>query len=390
MKQVMAVLAVVTPVSVLIGCARDEEPKRGNLPGIKGREVRAKQADTMAGSVKPNSEVFKKLFSSSATEPIAEKLSITKAADYLDSVGITWVSKLNCAACHTGYFTLMAGPSLRKQASAEGDQLRKYFEGRVANWDSGKDSDKPGQGTTAVTPLPTEGVTEVLATATALAFHDAQTTGKLHPLTKAALDRVWTLQGANGAWTWNKTQLAPLEFDDYFGAVFAAIGVGEAPGDYKSDKKAKDGMDKLRGFFKKTPAPNLHHKMWLLWAAQKNDGLMSPEEQDKTIKALLSLQRPDGGWSLKAIWNQSGDKPGPTEAESDGYGTGLALYVLHKVGKRSAESTVKKALSWLSTHQRQSGRWFTGSINGVQTNLITNAGTSLCGMALSAWGNGPE
>ena len=35
---------------------------------------------------------------------------------------------------------------------------------------------------------------EVIAAAAALAFNDAATTGKLHPLTRTALDRMWTVQ----------------------------------------------------------------------------------------------------------------------------------------------------------------------------------------------------
>ena len=41
-----------------------------------------------------------------------------------------------------------------------------------------------------------------IATAFALAGNDATTTGKLHPLTKVALDRVWTIQKPDGSWKW--------------------------------------------------------------------------------------------------------------------------------------------------------------------------------------------
>src|SRR5262249_25823996 len=159
---------------------------------------------------------------------------------------------------------------LREKPSPALKQMRQYLEDRVANWDSGKKTDAPGQ--SAAHPLPeTEGITEVVATAATLAFHDAATTGKLHPLTRQALDRIWTLQQPNGAWKWNKTQLAPLEYDDYFGAVFAALGVGVAPDGYAQTAKAKAGLVKLRAYFQKNPPPNLHHKIWLLWASLKLD-----------------------------------------------------------------------------------------------------------------------
>ena len=52
--------------------------------------------------------------------------------------------------------------------------------------------------------------TEVVATAAALAINDAATTGTLHPLTRRALDRMWTLQKPDGDWDWLKCDWPPL------------------------------------------------------------------------------------------------------------------------------------------------------------------------------------
>jgi squalene-hopene/tetraprenyl-beta-curcumene cyclase len=51
-------------------------------------------------------------------------------------------------------------------------EVRRFFEDRVANWEKAKP----------------HWDTEVVATAVTLAFQDAQTTGKLHPLSRKALD----------------------------------------------------------------------------------------------------------------------------------------------------------------------------------------------------------
>ena len=64
-------------------------------------------------------------------------------------------------------------------------QMRKFFEDHVAGWDRG------GKG--AGYPEGTEGVTEVVATAATLAFHDAHSTGKLHALTRM----MWPLEKAS-------------------------------------------------------------------------------------------------------------------------------------------------------------------------------------------------
>src|SRR5207248_2688307 len=193
-------------------------------------------------------------------------------------------------------------------------------EKRAANWDSGKKEDKP------------RGDAEVIATAAALAVNDALTTGKLHPLTRRTLDRMWTLQQPNGSWDWYKCGWPPFELDDYYGAVLAAVGVGHAPDGYADTQKAKDGLKKLREYFKNTPPPNLHHKAWLLWASLKLDGLMTSTEREQTIKDLLALQREDGGWNLPSLgdWKRLDGRPNDRQAPSDGYATGLVLYVLRQ------------------------------------------------------------
>ena len=66
--------------------------------------------------------------------------------------------------------------------------------------------------------------------------------GKLQPTTKTALDRMWTVQKPTGEWNWLKCDWPPYEHDDYYGAVFAALGVGLAPEGYaKTQEATRDG-----------------------------------------------------------------------------------------------------------------------------------------------------
>src|SRR5262249_20341252 len=191
------------------------------------------------------------------------------------------------------------------------------------NWDKGG----KGKGLPAEAD---EARTEIVATAATLAFDDAHSTGKLHPLTRQALDRMWTIQEADGSWDWNKHSLPPQEYDDYYGAVCAARGVGHAPDGYARSDAAREGLVKLKGYLAKTPPPNLHHRTMLLWASLKLDGLLTPAERETTIKDLLVLQRDDGGWNLPSLgdWKRLSGKPNDKMAPSDGYATGLVLYVL--------------------------------------------------------------
>jgi squalene-hopene/tetraprenyl-beta-curcumene cyclase len=321
---------------------------------------------------------YGKLTANSPDEALAKVWSAAKSAEFLDGVAMAWLQQKNCAACHTSYPYLMAGPSLSEKPTAGLVRMRKFFEDRVANWDSKDPAAQPEAGT--------EGITEVVATAATLAFHDAQMTGKLHPLTRKALERMWTLQRKDGAWDWNKHRLPPLEYDDYFGAVYAALGVGVAPDGYAQSAQAQEGLAKLLKYFQNNPPPDLHHKTWLMWASLKLDGLMTAAQRDQTIKDLLALQRDDGGWCLPALgpWKRSDGSANDPKAPSDGYATGLVLYVLRQAGVAAADKRIQRGVDWLTTHQRVSGRWFTRSVNADRGHYITHAGTAFAVMALKA------
>ena len=217
-----------------------------------------------------------KLGPNSDKEPMAEKFSLERGARFLDTVSVNWTRSRKCGTCHTNYAHMMAGPTVEKPASPELVEVRAFFEARAAGWDKPEKSAKPIR----------DG--EIVATAAALAFNDAASTGKLHPLTRAALDRMWTIQRPDGAWNWFDCDLPPMEDDDYYGTALAAAAVGHAPGDYKSTEAARKGIEKVRGYLRATPAPNLHHRALLLWASMGIDGLMDAE------RARADGRRPAG------------------------------------------------------------------------------------------------
>lgn len=302
-------------------------------------------------------------------EPMAKAFSAAKAAEYLDGVGVGWTRDRQCITCHTNMPYMLARPLLPGDAGWK--EVREFLEKDVASWSKGG---KP------------RGEPYVVVTALALAFNDAQNGGKLHPLTKDALDRMWKGQKATGEWAWLKCDWPPMEHDDYYGATVAALAVGVAPGDYAKTDAAKAGIEKLKAYFKKTPAPDLHHKAMLLWAATKVDGLLTADEQKKIAAELLSKQRPDGGWSLPSLGNyKRRDKTdNDANAPSDGYATGFAVYVLKQAGAKNDDEPIQKGVAWLKANQRESGRWFTRSLNNDKAHYITNAGTAFCVLALDA------
>jgi squalene-hopene/tetraprenyl-beta-curcumene cyclase len=317
-----------------------------------------------------------KLGPNSDSEPIAPQFSLERGARFLDVVSVNWTRSRKCGTCHTNYAHMMAGPTVEKKASADLVEVRAFFEARAAGWDKPQKSAKPIQ----------DG--EVVATAAALALNDAASSGQLHAQTRAALDRMWTLQRADGAWTWFDCDLPPMEDDDYYGTVLATIAVGHAPGDYKHSDAAQEGIEKARGYLRATPAPHLHHRAFLLWASMEIDGLMDARERDRTVADLLARQRPDGGWSLTSLgrFERRDGTPNPDDGPGDGYGTGFVVYVLRQAGMPADAGPIRRGVDWLKTHQRASGRWFTRSPTLNTNHYITHAGTGYALMALAACG----
>jgi squalene-hopene/tetraprenyl-beta-curcumene cyclase len=195
---------------------------------------------------------------------------------------------------------------------------------------------------------------------------------------------MWTIQNADGAWDWNKHDLPPLEYDEYFGAVFGAMGVGFAPEGYAQSDGARAGLLKLRRYFAENPPPNLHHKAWLLFASLRLEGVMTKPQRDQTIGDLLALQRDDGGWNLPSLgpWNRLDGSPNDVRGPSDGYATGFVVYLLRQTGMPAEEKPFQRGVQWLRTNQRESGRWFTRSLNADRGHYLTNAGTAFALLAL--------
>jgi squalene-hopene/tetraprenyl-beta-curcumene cyclase len=212
----------------------------------------------------------------------------------------------------------------------------------------------------------------------------------LHHATKAALDTMWDIQTKTGAWNWLKCDWPPLEHDDFYGATLAALATGYAPVGYAQTEKAQAGRKKLRAYLTATAAVDLHHTAMLLWASTKLPDLMSDGMKAKAVAALKAKQRKDGGWSLPSLgaYTRPDEKktPNDPDAASDGDGTGFVTFVLLQAGEKPTGEPIKAAVTWLKANQRESGRWFTRSLNNDKAHYITNAGTAFCVLALSEGG----
>jgi squalene-hopene/tetraprenyl-beta-curcumene cyclase len=313
-------------------------------------------------------------------EPVARQMSPAKAAAWLDSVAINWTRKRQCVTCHTNLPYLWARPSLKSFESPAMGEVRGFLERLADSWELNKPAKK----------FKVAGAWEcqILAGSVALAVHDSRTTRELHPVTRKGLDKIWALQREDGAWTWPKCDWPPMEHDDYFGATYVALGVGTAPGDYARSESAKPGLDRLRRYLRTTAPPDLHHRIMLLWASTKLEGLMSPAEREPVLRDLLALQKKDGGWCLPSFggWKRHDDTANAPDGPSDGYATGLAVVVLRAAGIPADHASMKRAVEWIKSNQRESGRWFTRSLSNDDYHFVTHIGTAYAVMALDACG----
>ncbi len=300
-------------------------------------------------------------------EPISQTYSWNKAVTFLDSAALSWQKQKKCFTCHTNYAHLYAVPSTVTTESAAVEVRRfaeelitQRWEEKGPRWDA-----------------------EVVATGAALAFNDAATTGHLHPLTRKALDRMITLQREDGGFTWIKCDWPPMESDDHYGATLAVIAIGVAPDGYARTELAERGMSRLREYFKKNPGPTLHHRAMILWGDSYIGGLLTAEEKQQILSQLKGLQKADGGWGLATLgdWKRADGQPQDTES-SDGYGTGFVLYALRRGGVPVTDPVIQNGVTWLKSHQRESGRWFTRSLHKDSMHYITHAGTAFAVMAL--------
>lgn len=304
-------------------------------------------------------------------EPLKEKFSAEAATRFLDISILHWQQKQKCFACHTNYPYLMARPLLGAADRAH-LQVRTFAEQTVTKqW--------PEQGPNFDA--------EVVSIAALLAFNDAMGTGKLHKVTRQALDHMWTLQRADGGFDWIRGDTAPSELDDHYGVTLALIGVNAAPDGYADTPEAQAGIVKLRQYLATHPTAYAHQSAMLLWAASYMDGLITPADRQRRIDELLLLQQEDGGWSLASLGNWKFRGPGgPTVAQSsDGYGTGLVTLVLRRSGMPADDSQIARAVGWLKSNQRANGGWFTPSQSSPRgRHSISRAGSCYAVMALVA------
>jgi hypothetical protein len=314
----------------------------------------------------------------------ASAWSPSEAAKYLDSRELWWQEWPQaqkdhgtiCISCHTQIPYALARPLLRKQLgettiSAPEQAMLASIRKRV---------ELGNQATTFYTDAE-HGAGKTLESRNAeqvfnaliLASYDAST-GHLQPLTRTALDRIWTTQVATGpkagAWIWQNFHFSPWEApeSEYFGATMALMAVAIAPDNYRDTPAIQPNLARLRGYIAREAAQQpLANRMVLLWVSGRWPGLISASEQAAIASEIAAKQQPDGGWSLTTLgqgtWKRHDSSPFATR--SDGYATALAVLALKDSGQSAASQTpLKRGVAWLLANQNPAtGQWPAWSVN---------------------------
>jgi squalene-hopene/tetraprenyl-beta-curcumene cyclase len=123
--------------------------------------------------------------------------------------------------------------------------------------------------------------------------------------------------------------------------------------------------------------------------------LLTPGRRRELERMIWSHQQTDGGWSIRTFLapgtlggRERAERPAPESDErnpsSDGYQTGLAVVVLRDAGVPADDPRLKRAVRWLLANQRQSGRWWTHSLNRESRfHFISYSGTAYAAWALA-------
>ena len=312
--------------------------------------------------------------------------SIEKASQHLDHGAVAWTKQKNCVSCHTNGTYLFIRPALTPTLGAPLAETRKFFVDQLATLSKLGARKMRRSGTRPA---------QVIYIAAGLAEWDAHVTKKLSPETDEALRLAFEIQNKEGTWH-SLTCWPPFESSAYQEAHMAAMAVAAAPGWVESiekDDELRVKIDLLKKYIGTTELPHDYARVLQLWTSLRLDGILNAEHQRALVKLLREKQKPDGGWSIRQFatpeqWG-GGNRAGKLHEElefvtepSDGHMTGLALLVLQEAGVSDDDDALRQGLDWLRENQRESGRWWTRSLNTDKWHFITYSGTAYPLLAL--------
>jgi len=324
---------------------------------------------------------------SSADEATRPTVAPELAEAYPRDGALAWSRDRSCVACHTTGTYLVTRPSLTAQMGRPLDEIRDLYVAQLRKKETTardllQKSTQPGQ---------------VVYIAAGLAEWDVHVTKRLSPETGEALALMLEIQLPEGGWA-NPPCWPPFESDAYHLATQAAMALAAAP-DWvaQANESQRASINRLKAYLRNTPLPHDYARTLLLWAAARMPDLITAEKKDELIAMLSRHQRTDGGWSIRTFaepeaWGNGlraerlRTEPDFASPASDGHQTGLAIVVLREAGVPMTDPRIRRGIAWLKENQRESGRWWTRSLNTDKQHFINYSGTAYPLMALALCG----
>lgn len=325
-----------------------------------------------------------------ADEPLAVEFSPESAQQYVELGPSLWARQKKCVSCHTHGIYAITRPSLSPYWGTPPESLRQFLTAQADELIESGDTSYSAPAKMAYL-------------ARGLAEWDAHVSGNTTPETDRALRHLLELPSEDGSMK-TIARWPPLNSDTWHATTMAAMAVATAPGWRESvaDTRIEKRIKQLETYLRETPPQHDHHRLLLLWASTRIPGLLTAEQRAGLQATVWKHQLADGGWSIRTFataeslgggkkaerMSLEADYLNPT---SDGYQTGLAIVVLRDSGVPASDPRIQKAVRWLLTHQRETGRWWTRSLNiDSRFHYITYSGTAYAVLALAKCGEIPS
>jgi squalene-hopene/tetraprenyl-beta-curcumene cyclase len=316
--------------------------------------------------------------------------SIRAAVKYLDDGAKSWNQEKGCVACHTTGAYMAERPALSRYFGTPPSDTRERFAKLTP--------EKPGKGP----PLDKRTKYEGLSIAPVwrslgLAEWDKHVTGKLSPETDRSLkDMLAKIHPTTGMWPTYKVLEIPYITTDFELSVHGAQALAIAPGWLKqqTDAHLLKQVELLKTALKNHKPRNDYERALKLQLASFWPDCVSKEDRAAAVDMLWKHQHADGGWSTREMsdFDQWRDEVPEDVVEllkmdtkaSDPYMTAFAIILLRGEGVSKTDPRIQKAVQWLKSEQRESGRWWMNTMLKETYYYITYIATAKALTALAA------
>lgn len=322
----------------------------------------------------------------SADEP-KRTFSAKKADAYLKDGARLWFAQHQCVTCHTNGIYGSERPSLTPVLGAPDPEIRTHF---VQDIESMHKLEGAARKALHLRDRPAQVVTITRG----LVEWDARLSGKLTEDSKRALSLMFEVQAPDGSWG-NVECWPPYESSNFQTATVAVTAAVAAPGwlGKIASVKQKQKFQKAVDYLRKTKPKQDYLRLLRLWTATRVPSLLDADEKRAVNNFVWERQNKDGGWSIRDFYTLSHWSPGSLprtflkdadfeNPPSDGHMTGLALIVLMDSGLDPQDKRIQRGVEWLLANQRESGRWWTRSLNTDNYHFLTYSATAYALVAL--------